>query len=90
MLCQSYVLGSHVESNRHNQIIACHRGTVLVILNYTYNKIFKRATSVGENKIKLYFLKIVGKLFILFDNRSAVIHMFCLQTPQQTRLSAEL
>jgi hypothetical protein len=89
MLCQNYILESQVEGNQHNQIIACNSSTVLIILPYAHNKIFKRATFVVENNIKLYFLKIVGKLFISFGNRSAVIYMLCLQTPQQKSLSVE-
>jgi hypothetical protein len=81
MLCQSYILESQVEGNQHNQINACHRSTVHFILHDAYSKIFKSAISVCENKITLYFLKIVDKLFILFGNRSKVIYTLCLQTP---------
>ena len=51
MMCQSYILESQVEGNQHNQSIACHRSTVLIILHNAYNKILKLFTSVAENKI---------------------------------------
>ena len=89
MLCQSYILESEVEGNQHNQIIRSHISTELISVQNAYNTIVARATSLGQNKIIFYFLKIVGRLFRLFGNRNEVIYVFCLQTSEQRRLSAE-